>query len=344
MFRRFMSENPGDKCDVVVLDSSVPANSIAHDKTMQLVSSLHSHTFRLFSGRPNVVVADAGWKDALSANNKNGQEVFRLLPSINDAAGSPPNNVVVGRFLHGMPYPDKKVAEVLEKGTWATVDLSDHDEVSRALLQRAHTLSVHVEGNSFELRAERQLYKAIARLPRISTICEIGLNAGHSAAMWLIANPTAKVVMFDLFEHKYSKAVEEFLRTDAMKYGLVNTDARLTTVMGSSLDMVPKFARENPGFKCDLLSVDGGHFSGIPQQDLQNMRLLANKDFHILVIDDTNCDGSGCSDPDGAVSQMLAAGHISVVGRLSERFDDTLQEWRRGVTVLQYTPQYLREA
>jgi len=67
-------------------------------------------------------------------------------------------------------------------------------------------------------------------------------------------------------------------------------------IKGSSLDTVPQFHRQNPGFRCDLLSIDGGHTYDIAIRDLRNMFFLANPQFNILLIDDTNCETTWCVD------------------------------------------------
>jgi hypothetical protein len=66
--------------------------------------------------------------------------------------------------------------------------------------------------------------------------------------------------MFDLWSHEYSPRGEAFLRgAQAAAHGIHNASARLYITKGSSALTVPAFAVQHPGFKCDLLSVDGGH-------------------------------------------------------------------------------------
>ena len=175
---------------------------------------------------------------------------------------------------------------------------------------------------------------ALARMPAVKTICEIGFNSGHSASVWLAvrektfrvffplrifflplffggfieasfsveeeeklshvspprvsqnlpskhkqANPNAKVIMFDLWEHAYAPKAEAWLRSPAAAaHGIVDGDARLTVVKGSSLETVPEFAADNPDVKCDLISVDGGHTYDVALKDLEYMHLLANRE------------------------------------------------------------------
>ena len=203
------------------------------------------------------------------------------------------------------------------------------------------------EGHSGEIVFERQIYASIASMApkgaaNIRTICEIGFNGGHSASLWLLAAPTAKVIMFDLFEHKYSPINEQLLRKEGASYGLRDVDRRLAIITGSSVETVPKFAQEHPDVQCDLLSVDGGHFGDTPQRDMKNMMRLANKQWHVLVIDDTNCDGIGCVDD--RIERMRDEGQLKVIGRVAEKMEYSsgeAQQFHRGVTVLQYTAAYL---
>ena len=126
------------------------------------------------------------------------------------------------------------------------------------------------------------------------------------------------------------------------RLGLLNVEQRLKVINGSSIETVPKFARENPDVKCDVLSVDGGHYNDIPLRDIQNMRLLANKSFHVLFVDDTNCDGTGCVDGRVGYIGRLFNG-VKVLSRVSESAVAERQRFERGVSVLQYTTSYLEE-
>ena len=85
--------------------------------------------------------------------------------------------------------------------------------------------------------------------------------------------------MFDLWEHAYAPKAEAWLRSPAAAaHGIVDGDARLTVVKGSSLETVPEFAADNPDVKCDLISVDGGHTYDVALKDRENMHLLANRE------------------------------------------------------------------
>ena len=153
--------------------------------------------------------------------------------------------------------------------------------------------------------------------------------------MWLLANPTAKVIMFDMFTHSYSDKNEDLLRHRSAKYGLANVDVRLTTVKGSSITNVPKFASEHPDIKCNILSVDGNHDHTYALKDILQMRQLANESMHVLLVDDTNCVRQFCVDD--AVRLTEKCGETVALLRLSEHPSESEQGYRRGVTMLQYS-------
>ena len=131
----------------------------------------------------------------------------------------------------------------------------------------------------------------------VRRICEIGFNAGHSASLWLMANPTAEVLMFDLWAHNSSEIGAKFLLSpEARALGIEDAASRLRIIKGDSTKTVVDFAAENPSVKCDLLSVDGGHTHEIALADIGHMHNLANPRFNTVVIDDTQCDLPWCVD------------------------------------------------
>lgn len=133
-------------------------------------------------------------------------------------------------------------------GLWKEADLSEFDELSRALKNEVTKKGAALEGHSAVLVYERKMYVTLARMEGVQRICEIGFHAGHSAALWLLANPTAGVIMFDLWAHSdYAALGEKFLRgKEAEAFGLRNADQRLQIVKGSSLEAVPNSAAETP--------------------------------------------------------------------------------------------------
>lgn len=127
------------------------------------------------------------------------------------------------------------VLDLRESGTWRDVDLSAYDDMNARLDRAIGNVDQVRLGHSGSTTGERQWYVAAARLPCVKRICEVGFNEGHSAALWLLANPTAEVVMFDLYDQPSAALGEAFLR-DA--FG----DDRLYVVRGPSQWTVPMFS------------------------------------------------------------------------------------------------------
>jgi hypothetical protein len=63
-----------------------------------------------------------------------------------------------------------------------------------------------VEGHTLWFPEKIKLMQDLADDPRISTICEIGFNAGYSSLNFLISNSNAKLITFDIFSRLYSTA------------------------------------------------------------------------------------------------------------------------------------------
>jgi predicted O-methyltransferase YrrM len=134
------------------------------------------------------------------------------------------------------------------------------------------------EGSIAFSSLQLEYYFEYAKSPTVKTICEIGFNAGHSAAVMLVANPNAHLVAFDTLQYEYSKT------TSALMKELFPD--RFTLIVGDSAETLPQFRQENPDFKCDLIAIDGDHtYEGV-LDDLYNMREMASCRNFVLA-DDT---------------------------------------------------------
>ena len=202
-----------------------------------------------------------------------------------------------------------------------------------------------LEGSSADLINEREMYIANAADGLcVHRICEIGFNGGHSAGLWLRANPHAEVLMFDLWSHQVvADRAEAFLRNPAngARWGLgANASARLKIVRGDSQFTVPQFYAQHPEIKCDVLSVDGGHSALLAKGDLMAMANLAAT-FNVLFLDDTNCQAGYCYGPNRALAEVMNFGNfVRVLATLSEGptsgRNRTWSGFSRGLTVMQY--------
>ena len=105
------------------------------------------------------------------------------------------------------------------------------------------------------------------------TILEIGFNAGHSCLLYLMANPTSHIDLFDIGLHSYTRPCFEYLDS--------RFPGRMTITYGDSRETVPKTQDK----VYDLIHVDGGHEEDIVRSDLNNIRRLCG-DHTVIISDD----------------------------------------------------------
>ena len=111
--------------------------------------------------------------------------------------------------------------------------------------------------------------------------CEIGFNAGHSAALALNVDPKIKVHSFDLMMFNYSWPAATILNAS---FG-----NRLNIYPGSSVNTLSHMCKRK--MKCDVIFVDGSHLHHIVKKDLMQSRCMADSNT-IFFIDDIHT-GSG---------------------------------------------------
>lgn len=130
-------------------------------------------------------------------------------------------------------------------------------------------------------------YDWIRSIHNVTRVCEIGMNGGHSAVIFLAAlYPSQKefrvhLDMFDLTEFKYSKTVEKYIK--------VLYPGMFTLHVGNSRDMVPKWTEDNAknGPPCDIFSVDGDHTYEGALIDIRNAANATKKGGYIILDDMT---------------------------------------------------------
>lgn len=118
--------------------------------------------------------------------------------------------------------------------------------------------------------------KTIADLARQvkGKVCEIGFNAGFSALLLLLANPTLELTCLDLGDHSYTQPCFNKLQT---MFG-----ERVKLILGDSRQTMKELGA---GF--ELVHVDGGHSEEVAKSDCQHaLRILSSKG--LLLLDDTN--------------------------------------------------------
>ena len=108
-------------------------------------------------------------------------------------------------------------------------------------------------------------------------VCEVGLNAGHSAVLLLeAAGANASLVMFDLGGLTYTQTARQLvhrLYPGQMEY--IEGDSRSTT---------PAFAQRRPQV-CDVMSIDGNHAAGWVERDLRTAQAMS-KPGALVLLDD----------------------------------------------------------
>jgi len=138
-----------------------------------------------------------------------------------------------------------------------------------------------IEGNVCSRNTDQPLF--IKNLLRsnsfISSIGEVGFNAGHSSLIFLDTKPNVHVYSFDIASHVYVHDAKHFINE--------HFPNRHFLIKGDSTQTVPLFYATNPSIKFDLIFIDGGHRFEIALSDIQNMYNLAHKDT-IVIIDDAH--------------------------------------------------------
>ncbi len=194
----------------------------------------------------------------------------------------------------------------------------------------------HVGDDNF-LAAQTRYYCRLAGLPFVHTICEIGYNMGHSAMMWLACSARhVRLISFDLrpdLQHMNETSAEVARRHPG----------RFDLIYGNSLESVPQFHREQHAHNCSILHVDvsaraghlasasllcarilfaahdsmmqGGHSYAVSSGDLANMRVLADPNMHILLMDDTPCNAFWCVNL--AWNEAVQRGDVAEADRIS---------------------------
>lgn len=137
-----------------------------------------------------------------------------------------------------------------------------------------------VEGSTIHNWEKLSILSKLADDMKVRNICEVGFNAGHSSLNFLISNPNATLLVFDIFEHHYVSAAVRSLKD-------LFSERKITVVAGDSTKSIPDFTSvRDPSFQCQLTFIDGGHTRAVFEADLRHMKQLADPAFHVVVVDD----------------------------------------------------------
>jgi len=118
----------------------------------------------------------------------------------------------------------------------------------------------------------------------VSSLCEIGFNAGHSAMLLLLGRDRTplRFTIFDLGRHAYTKPCVEYIQS---KFKTVQCEY----VEGDSTIVMPKWICNHTELigTYDVVHVDGGHTEHCIENDMKNADILVSVNG-ILIVDDTN--------------------------------------------------------
>jgi len=148
-------------------------------------------------------------------------------------------------------------------------------------------------------------------------VCETGYNMGHSALTYLFGaeglSERTKVEYFGFsFPHENHQMIAVEMKD------LFGFDRRLGILWGDSTEFLPFYidveAKNEQLNRCDIVIVDGGHSLDVATKDIANMKQMANREHHVLIVDDLACDKGYCEGPVKAWNAAKAAHHITEDG------------------------------
>lgn len=113
-----------------------------------------------------------------------------------------------------------------------------------------------------------------------NSICEIGVNAGHSLLLMLNSNPYAEYTLFDINVHLYTEPCLQYIKTQF-------PSTSIEIIFGDSRETLPEFIAKNKNKKFEMIHVDGGHENDIVKKDFYNTLKLIEKSG-VIIFDDYN--------------------------------------------------------
>lgn len=207
------------------------------------------------------------------------------------------------------------------------------------------------EGGSLGYHKKTILLSLLADDKRVKTICEIGFNSGHSAVNFLTSNPSATLISFDLFHYPYTPFAVNHISD------VLFPDRSLFLVPGNTTESIPEFVSalsvtntisygspsRNFTLKsetkttasyplCNLIFIDGGHTREVTRSDLLNMKLLADPEYHIVIVDDYDMEQIkevvAELESQGVVKDLLVYDDIQIHRKIEYEYDPTQRRWK----------------
>jgi len=186
-----------------------------------------------------------------------------------------------------------------EPNWWRESTLDNARSLALFMDRESRRYFVYREGTVVSSEKALAMYFEVARSPHVRTMCETGFNAGHSAAVFLTANPQANMLSFDLGQFDYTVGMGEMMKELFQE--------RFDLILGDSKFSLVEFQRRYPDTKCDIISVDGDHSTEGAYADLKNFREMASCRNWVLMDDvgwnSTNSAWQMAKD-DGIITQV----------------------------------------
>eukprot|EP01041_Mallomonas_annulata_P005742 gene5742-11611_t len=164
-----------------------------------------------------------------------------------------------------------KIARLYNKINELNAFIANHTGNNEWMWRREGFTSFHFD--------KMDVMQTLSDDPRVKTICEIGFNTGYSAMNFLIANPAANVISFDIFYHFYASSAVQGIHS-------LFPDRELLVIAGDSKHTVPMFVKLVDKPLCNLIFIDGGHTPEQFTTDLLQMKALADPTYHRIIVDD----------------------------------------------------------
>ena len=137
------------------------------------------------------------------------------------------------------------------------------------------------EGHMLPNPVTLDLWRKLKETTGYKSILEIGLNAGHSAAMQLELFPDIKLISLDIGRHKITHKAAKVLSerfSDRFEYTMCHSTAYANRVMRG----------EYPKPEVDAVFIDGGHTEKDIINDLMFCKWMKVKDVFVDDADSTN--------------------------------------------------------
>eukprot|EP00295_Goniomonas_pacifica_P002064 CAMPEP_0175811308 /NCGR_PEP_ID=MMETSP0107_2-20121207/3780_1 /TAXON_ID=195067 ORGANISM="Goniomonas pacifica, Strain CCMP1869" /NCGR_SAMPLE_ID=MMETSP0107_2 /ASSEMBLY_ACC=CAM_ASM_000203 /LENGTH=226 /DNA_ID=CAMNT_0017123107 /DNA_START=1 /DNA_END=681 /DNA_ORIENTATION=- len=187
------------------------------------------------------------------------------------------------------------MSKLIMSASWKDKNISRLNELNAQLeryIEQSGKQGGAMEGHSGGAVLERQFYSSVAELDWCGKesihVCETGVNAGHSATMWLVSNPKVIYHGFDLGEHPYMKVAFDWIQ---QKF-----PGRASLEVGDSLQTIPRWGKSvGNELLCDIVHVDGGHSYNVALADVRNFHRLVHP-HAVLLVDDSFCRQPWCVD------------------------------------------------